>query len=61
MILAEINAIEVIVDFFKFIIPAAIVFGVTYFLISKFFEDQRRTRLLDLKKGSNNFRENKWI
>ena len=50
MILAEINAIEVIVDFFKFIIPAAIVFGVTYFLISKFFEDQRRTRLLDLKK-----------
>ena len=50
MILAEINAIEVIVDFFKFIIPAAIVFGVTYFLISKFFEDQQRTRLLDLKK-----------
>lgn len=53
MILLEIDALEIIVDFFKFIVPSLIVFGVTYFLLSKFLEEQRLHRILELKKGQS--------
>lgn len=50
MILIEIDVVEVIVDFFKFIIPAAIVFAVAYYFITKFLNEQRALRILELKK-----------
>lgn len=33
-----------------FIVPSVIVFGVTYFLMNKFLEEQRQLRLLEIKK-----------
>ena len=50
MILLEINILEVAVEFLKIIIPAAIVFGATYFVMKKFFDEQHKTRLLELKR-----------
>ncbi|MEY2924806.1 MAG: hypothetical protein RLZZ337_1354 [Bacteroidota bacterium] len=47
----EINILEVIIDFLKIIIPAAIVFAVTYFVMKKFFDEQHKTRLLELKRA----------
>jgi hypothetical protein len=50
MVLLEINIWIVVIDFFKIIIPAAIVFGVTYMVMKKFFDEQHKTRLLELKR-----------
>lgn len=46
----EFNTIEFIADLLKFIIPSLIVFAVAYFLLSKFLEDQKHARLLEIKK-----------
>ncbi|PCJ66385.1 MAG: hypothetical protein COA58_06305 [Bacteroidetes bacterium] len=50
MILAEIKGFEVLVNILNFVIPALIVFGVTYYIINKFMDEQRKVRLLELKK-----------
>ena len=50
MVLLEIEFMEILVDLLMFIVPAGIVFGVTYFLVNKFLLEQRKVRLLDIKK-----------
>ena len=50
MILADINGLEVLVNILYFIVPSIIVFGVTYYLVNKFMAEQRKVRLLELKK-----------
>lgn len=50
MTILEINLIEVLVDFLKIVVPSGIVFGVTYFILNKFFDEQHKTRLLELKR-----------
>ena len=50
MILYEISGLQVVVNLLYFVVPSLIVFGVTYIIINKFFEEQRKLRLLELKK-----------
>lgn len=50
MILFEINIWEVIIGMLQFIIPAAIVFGVCYYMVKKFLDEQRRSKVLEFKK-----------
>ncbi len=50
MILYEISGLQVLVNILYFVVPSLLVFGVTYYLINKFFEEQRKHRLLELKK-----------
>lgn len=46
----EINSIQILVNVLSFAIPTLIVFGVVYYLINKFMDEQRKVRLLELKK-----------
>ena len=50
MLILELNILGVIIDIIKIIIPAAIVFGVTYVIMKSFFDEQHKTRLLELKR-----------
>lgn len=50
MILAEIDGWAILVNALNFLIPAGIVFGITYYLIDKLLAEQRKVRLLELKK-----------
>lgn len=50
MILGETTGWTILVNALNFIIPAGIVFGVTYYLIDKLLGEQRKVRLLELKK-----------
>lgn len=50
MFLASIDTWQLFVNVISFLVPAAIVFGVTYFLLNKFMEEQRKMKLLELKK-----------
>ncbi len=50
MILLEIDGWQVFIQFMSFIVPAAIVFGICYYFISKFVDEQHTLRLLELKK-----------
>ena len=44
------DTISFIAELLKFIVPALIVFGVSYYLLSKFMDDNRHARLLEMKK-----------
>ena len=46
----EIDAFETFIEIVKFVIPALIVFAVSWRLVSKFLDDNRHARLLELKK-----------
>lgn len=48
--LLEIDYLNIAVNLLMFIVPSLIVFGVSYSLISKFLDDQRNARMLDIKK-----------
>ena len=48
--LLEIDFLEIGLNMMMFIIPALIVYGVCYSLISKFLDDQKHARLLEIKK-----------
>lgn len=50
MTLNDLTGIQVILNTLNYLIPSLVVFGVTYFIINKFFEEQRKLRLLELKK-----------
>ncbi len=53
MILAEITFIDVLIHLIYFIIPALLVFGITYFLMQKMMTEQQKLRILELKKQQN--------
>lgn len=50
MIIAEIQIWPLVMQVLNFLIPSLIVFGVTYYLIDKLLSEQRKIRLLELKK-----------
>ena len=50
MIVAEIDTFQVFVNLLNFLVPAVLVFGVTYYLMDKFLTEQRLNRILELKK-----------
>lgn len=50
----EINRIQILVSTISFTVPALIVFGVVYYLLNKFMDEQRKLRLLELKKEQMN-------
>lgn len=50
MIVAEIDGWSIVANALNFLIPAGIVFGITYYLIDKLLSEQRKVRLLELKK-----------
>jgi hypothetical protein len=50
MILLKIDYFLIFLEMLKFIIPALIVFGITYTMLSKFLEDDYRGKLMELKK-----------
>ena len=50
MIIAEIDTFQVFVNLLNFLVPAVLVFGITYYLMEKFLKEQRLNRILELKK-----------
>lgn len=44
------DTLEFVSDILMFIIPALIVFGVTYYVMTKFMDDQHKARILEIKK-----------
>ncbi len=50
MILYQVDLVEVVVNILMFIIPSVIVFAVAYYFVTRFLEEQRKERLLELKK-----------
>jgi len=50
MLLAEIDTLQIFVNLLNFLIPAVLVFGITYYFLEKFFKEQRLNRILELKK-----------
>ena len=53
MILA-VDITQAIVAILNFTIPALIVFGVTYYLVQSFLNEQRKVRIIELKKEQAN-------
>ena len=53
MILA-VDITQAIVAILNFTIPALIVFGVTYYLVQSFLNEQRTVRIIELKKEQAN-------
>ncbi len=50
MLLSHINGWPIIVNALNLLIPAGIIFGITYYLMDKLLGEQRKMRLLELKK-----------
>jgi hypothetical protein len=52
--LLQIDSLEVFIEIVKFLVPSLVVFGITYTMLSKFMEDDHRSKLMDLKKQNSN-------
>lgn len=52
--LLAIDSFEIFIETVKFIIPSLVVFLTTYAMLSKFMDDDYRTKLLELKKENSN-------
>lgn len=50
MVLFQFNGWPIAANILNFLVPAGIIFGVTYYLIDKLLGEQRKMRLLELKK-----------
>jgi hypothetical protein len=50
MTLLNIDGWQVLINLLNFIVPALIVFGVTYYIMNSFMLEQRKIRILELKK-----------
>lgn len=50
MMLLEVDFIEVLVNILQFLVPAGVVFGVSYYMINRFLDEQRKNQVLEFKK-----------